>query len=204
MNVRGLILAGGRGSRLGNVRKAGIRLAGIALLERVIRRLHIDASSLLISTGPGRPEPSAIGAVVPDLDTPLGGPLAGIAAAVEHLRDRAPKDTVLLSVAVDTPFLPEDFAPRLLEALDTGARAAEASWRGNSYPTNAAWRLADLYDLPEQAIAGTFVQSPRALLAQLGAVSVDWEATHANDPFANLNTLADLIGLSHRAQSSSD
>ncbi|MEQ9636209.1 MAG: molybdenum cofactor guanylyltransferase [Devosia marina] len=204
MNTQFLILAGGSGSRLGQVRKAEIRLGGSPLLERVANRLRIDRSALFISTGAGLSMPSAIGTALPDLDTPLGGPLAGIVAAAAHLRHHAPGDSVLLSVAVDTPFLPEDFAARLLAALEHGARAAKACWRGNAYPTNAAWRLADLQDLPEQAAAGTVAQSPRALLAQLGAVSVDWETTHACDPFANLNTISDLLALSHRVQGSSD
>lgn len=204
MNVQFLILAGGSGSRLGQVRKADIRLGGASLLERVASRLRINQSALLISTGAGLSIPNGIGTALPDFDTPLGGPLAGIVAAAAHLRDHAPADSVLLSVAVDTPFLPEDYAARLLEGLEHGARAAKACWRGSAYPTNAVWRLADLQDLPEQAAAGTVAQSPKALLAQLGAVSVDWGTTDASDPFANLNTLADLIDLSHRAQGSSD
>lgn len=204
MNAYFVILAGGGGSRLGHVRKAEIRLGGASLQERVANRLRIDRSAILISTGAGLSIPSAIGTTLPDLDTPIGGPLAGILAAAAHLRHQASTDSVLFSVAVDTPFLPEDFASRLMEPLEDGARAAKACWRGNAYPTNAAWRLADLQDLPEQASAGTVAPSPRALLAQLGAVSVDWEATHASDPFANLNTLADLIDLSYRVRGSSD
>ena len=204
MSVRVLILAGGRGTRLGQVRKADIRLGGLPLLTRVASRLRMSEDDLLVSTGPGPASPGAFGTALPDLDTSLGGPLAGVAAAAAYLRDQAPSDTVLLSVAVDTPFLPQDFVTRMLETMDHGAPAAQAFWRGNAYPTNAAWRLADLHDLPEQAAKGTVVQSPKALLAQLGAVAVDWEATHADDPFANLNTLADLIDLSHRMQASSD
>ena len=204
MNAHVLILAGGRGSRLGAVRKSEIRLGGQPLLARVANRLPVDQNAFLISTGPDASGPVDFGTALPDLDAPLGGPLAGIAAAAAHLRDRAPPDSVMVSIAVDTPFLPLDFVPRLLAALADGARAAQACWRGNAYPTNAAWRLADLQHLPEQAHGGAGVQSPKALLAQLNAVSVDWEATQAEDPFANLNTLADLINLSRRAAGSSD
>lgn len=203
MNVCAVILAGGAGSRLGQVRKSEIRLGGETLLARLTGRLAIEKTSLLISTGPGPADPIAVGDALPDLDGPLGGPLAGIVAAVAHLRQRAPTDTVLLSVAVDTPFLPNDFVPRMLAPLAKGAPAAQAFWRGNAYPTNAAWSLSALRDLPERIVSDKAINSPKALLAQLGAVQVEWGDSHGDNPFANLNTLADLVTLARRSRQSS-
>ncbi|MEB0161178.1 hypothetical protein, partial [Pseudomonas sp. AH2 (2023)] len=75
-----------------------------------------------------------------------------------------------------------------------------AGWGGNVYPTNAIWRLSALRDLPTRARNGSLPKSPKALLARLKATTLDWADTHAADPFANLNTLDDLLSLARRAQ----
>jgi len=203
VNVYAAVLSGGAGSRLGQVRKGEIRLDGQTLLRRVVRRLPIEQANLLISTGPGPAASSAAGTALPDLDGPLGGPLAGIVAAVAYLRERAPADAILLSVAVDTPFIPDDFVPRLVAPLTSGAAAAQAFWRGNAYPTNAAWSLSALRDLPERISSNKTINSPKALLAQLEAAKVDWGDSHSDNPFANLNTPADLVALARRCRQSS-
>jgi molybdenum cofactor guanylyltransferase len=179
MTIRALVLAGGEGSRLGGVRKADLRLAGQTLLDRAAGRLGVP---VVVSTG---------------FDLPIAGPLAGLVAAVTHLRND-PSVEILVTVAVDTPFLPSDYIDRLVAPLADGVDAAVASWRGNPYPTNAAWRLSAIADLPERAVAATALRGPKHLLEELGARPVDWGDTHARDPFANLNTLGDLVALARR------
>lgn len=198
MSIHALILAGGHGSRLGDVRKDTIRLGGISLLDRVAGQLRDVSTTLLISTGAEIAVNREGAVTVPDLDLPIGGPLAGLIAAVEHLSGGGPGD-VLLTVAVDTPFLPNDYVRRLVAALGGGAIAAQAGWRDNFYPTNAIWRLSTLRELPARARSGAAPKSPKALLERAGAASVDWSDTHQADPFANINTLADLVALTRRA-----
>lgn len=179
MTIYGVILAGGQGSRLGHVRKAELRLGGMRLRDRVAARLR-----------------KHVGAILPDVpDLPgVSGPLGGIVSAVRHLAKTASADDILISVAVDTPFLPTDYVPRLGAALDH-APAAYVAWADNFYPTNAAFRFGAIADLPERAAE---MGSPRRLLQGLGAIPVTWD--ESDDPFANLNTLADLIALSRRTQ----
>lgn len=196
MSPVGVILAGGAGSRLGQVRKANLRIAGNSMIERVAMRFRELEPPLIISTGGDTHSFDAFGLSVPDLDQPLAGPLAGLIAAANYFSSRVAPQTILISVAVDTPFLPADYVPRLLAEIESGAPAAFAGWKHNFYPTNAAWRLSDL------AIAkGGKHNSPRSLLQALGASRVDWSDTHKLDPFANLNGLDDLIALAKRGRS---
>lgn len=199
MTVHALILAGGRGSRLGNVDKGMLRIGNKTLLDRVADRLRMVRAPLLVSVGQdwdGRPVP---GIPLPDPDLPFGGPMAGLVAAARHLADAAP-GALLVTVAVDTPFLPEDFVPRLVAAMAGGASAAQAVWRNNGYPTNAIWRLLALGALLKSEIRGAIPHSPKMLLQNLDAERVDWADTHGENPFANLNTLDDLATLARRAQ----
>jgi Molybdopterin-guanine dinucleotide biosynthesis protein A len=197
MIVHALILAGGRGSRLGDVRKAGLRIGGRTLLARVAERM--SGMPLLISTGP-RPEATlAEGIALADQASAHNGPMAGIEAALRHLRDSAHEDDLLLTVAVDTPFLPADYRARMIAALDAGAPAAYAAWGSDIYPTNAIYRLSALHALAPANLP----DSPKRLLQNLGAVPVDWSAACEDNPFANLNILADLVTLGRRARQTS-
>jgi molybdopterin-guanine dinucleotide biosynthesis protein A len=195
-----VILAGGQGSRLGGVRKPDLRLGGIRLIDRVASRLSPPCTPILVATGPaagGAPLLPAGTIGVPDLPIALGGPLAGLLAAALHPAiDQA---THLVSIAVDTPCFPDDMVDRLLAALGH-APAAACSWRGISYPTNAIWPLDVLRATATAWSSGTGPHSPRALLASIGATEVDFSAL-AEDPFANINTLADLLALARRLPS---
>jgi len=202
--VHGVIIAGGKGERLGGVRKADLRIGGRRLVDRVAEALGTVAQPLMIAVGPvddgrGRRE----GAVaVTDLKGPMGGPLAGLAAAVVDLQTRGIGDGLLVSAAVDTPFLPGDFMTVMLAALGD-APAAFAGWGTDFYPPNAIWRIAALADLPGQVLAGTAPGSLKALQAHMAARNVDWAGRCAADPFLNVNTAADLLALGRRGTPSS-
>lgn len=196
--IAAVILAGGRGERLGGVNKALLEIGGKRLLDRV-RDALAGCGPVLLSVG-GAPFEVAgfpVEQQVLDLATDYGGPLAGVAAAIERLAGEPPD--LLLSVAVDTPFFPADFVARALPLLDA-APAVLAAYAGQSYPTNALWRFAALRTLPAQVRAGTAPHSLKRLAAALGAAPLDYAAGAAEDPFANVNTPADLAALRRRAE----
>jgi len=196
-----VIIAGGKGERLGGVRKADLRIGGRRLVDRIAEALGSVAAPLMIATGPGNVRPRLPpGAVaVRDLDAPVGGPLAGLAAAVEALRRQGVSAGLLVSVAVDTPFLPADFVAVMRDGLG-GAAAAYSAFGDQFYPPNAIWRIEALSALPEQVRTGGAAHSLKALQQMLGAVAVDWAGQGGTDPFANVNTLADLLALARVSQ----
>jgi molybdopterin-guanine dinucleotide biosynthesis protein A len=195
----GVIIAGGKGERLGGVRKADLRIGGLRLVDRVAGALGMVASPLMIAVGPvddGRGR--RVNALpVPDLEAPVGGPLAGLAAAVANLQARGIGEGLLVSAAVDTPFLPDDFVV-VMEGELGDAPAAFAAWGTDFYPPNAIWRIEALRDLPQRVIAGMAPGSLKALQAGMGARRVDWTRRHAADPFLNVNTMAHLLSLGRR------
>jgi molybdenum cofactor guanylyltransferase len=190
----GLVLAGGEGSRLGGVRKADLRIGGARLLDRVSRVLEGRVTALLVASGQ-----EVIGGIsgvsVQDEARVPMGPLAGIRASIRYLEEISDPEDILVSAAVDTPFLPDDFVGKLRDAA-AEAGAAYATCGENIYPTNSAWQFGLLRDALEGASESV---GPKAILHMLGAKPVDWAAEGQNDPFANINTLADLIALQRRA-----
>lgn len=75
-----IVLAGGRGSRLGGIDKATLELAGERLVDRVVRASRIAGAARIIVVGP---ESAGTGADVVLRERPeFAGPLAGIAAGI--------------------------------------------------------------------------------------------------------------------------
>src|SRR5690606_18261389 len=128
---------------------------------------------------------------VPDLDAPVGGPLAGLAGAIAWCATAGPPE-LILTIAVDTPFVPADYAARMRAALGAKDRVVVAAYGGQPYPTNALWRVSALDDLPARMRNGTTARSLFALADALGARHLDWPDEGGGDPFANLNTPDDL------------
>lgn len=186
-----VILAGGRGERLGGADKAMIEIGSRRLMDRVRAALG-GCEPVLVAAGrtPRAIEESL--QAVPDLESGYAGPLAGVAAAVGALAETNVE--WLLSVAVDTPFFPDDFLARAI-ALRDGVDAVVAAFGGQDYPTNTLWRLAAIHDLPLGVQTGTAPHSLKRLLAGLPHARLDYAGVVAEDPFANVNTPEDLMNL---------
>ena len=105
----------------------------------------------------------------------------------------------LLSVAVDTPFFPADFAERALAAIE-GADCVMAAFAGQDYPTNTLWRLRAIATLPASVLDGTAPRSLKRLAEGLRCVRLDYASWSVANPFANANTPAELAELRGRAR----
>jgi molybdenum cofactor guanylyltransferase len=121
--VTGLILAGGRGTRMGSVEKGLQPFRGKAMIAHVIERLAPQVAALAINANQERDAYRTFGLQVwPDRVPDFAGPLAGLEAGLAM----AETDFVA-AVPCDSPFLPADLIARLAEALaHTGASAAFA------------------------------------------------------------------------------
>ena len=184
--IPAVILAGGAGRRMGGADKAFLALAGAPLIGHVLARLAPRAGALAISAN-GPPERFARFAL-PVLADPVpgrAGPLAGVLAAMRWAAAQGAGEVA--TVAVDTPFLPLDLLARLAAAPGRPALAESA---GRRHPTAALWPVA-----LAPALAGALGAGTRRLglwADQAGAVSVPFPARAGADPFANINTQADL------------
>ena len=200
MRRYGLILAGGQGERLRHVRKADLRIGGIRLIERVAARFSALETPILVSIAQEQ-HLALDGAIpLPDALPTRSGPMAGIYAALDYLGEEVDEQSVLIVAAVDTPFLPENYVARLTEPLAAGHTAAFARWNGTDYPTNAAFRIAEVRNHLRALPMDSRPNGPKSLLAALGAAPVEWSDSSGENPFANCNTLEELIFLGRRAR----
>jgi molybdopterin-guanine dinucleotide biosynthesis protein A len=112
--ITGVILAGGRGSRMGGVDKGLQNYHGMALALYTLLRLGPQVGHMMINANRNLGAYEAFGVPVwPDPVDDYAGPLAGFLAGLEHC-----ETPLLLSVPCDTPNFPDDLAARLLAALD--------------------------------------------------------------------------------------
>ena len=193
----GLVLAGGLGRRMGGLDKAGVVLAGATLLDRVVRRLAPQCDSILINAS-GDPARFAAHAhpVVPD-DVPGHlGPLAGLVAGLDWVATQRPSTAFMVSVSVDTPFLPRDLVDGLWQArAAAGAVQACAVSGERRHPVVALWPTALRHRLRD-ILTGPGSRSVGAILAEWGPVEARWPAVPF-DPFFNINRPEDLADAEH-------
>jgi len=107
--ISGLVLAGGRGSRMGNVDKGLQPFHSSTMVEHVLARLRPQVGPLAISANRNLDTYRAFGAMVlTDEMADFPGPLAGLETGLRHCAT-----PYLLTVPCDSPFLPPDLAARL-------------------------------------------------------------------------------------------
>ena len=111
--ISGLILAGGRGTRMGGIDK-GLQLhLGVPLAQHALERLKPQVAALLLNANRNLPAYQAMGvAVWPDEMPGYPGPLAGMLAGLTHCRT-----PYLATVPCDSPNFPTDLVARLAQGL---------------------------------------------------------------------------------------
>jgi molybdopterin-guanine dinucleotide biosynthesis protein A len=190
--VVGCILAGGLARRMGGGDKGLIALGGRPILERVIERFRPQVQALVLNANgdPRRFEATGL-SVVPDSVEGFAGPLAGVLAALEWTKARAPGAEWVATAATDTPFFPRDLVARLLAACRDGrADLAAASSHGRAHPVFGLWPVRLAGDL-RRAMTEEGVRKVDVWTARHRLALVDFPA-NGYDPFFNANTPADV------------
>jgi molybdenum cofactor guanylyltransferase len=194
--ITGVVLAGGRGSRMGGVDKGMQPFDGIPLALHVLRRLAPQVGATLISANRSIEDYARIGEafgakVVSDALPDYPGPLAGIAAAM-----RAAQTPFVLTAPCDAPYVDAQLAQKLAEALDAQhadiatAVAVGANGRRDLHPVFALLRTSLADDLEASLRAGE--RKVRAWYARHTTVEVPFADVHA---FYNINDLQQLAEL---------
>jgi molybdopterin-guanine dinucleotide biosynthesis protein A len=123
-DITGVILAGGRGSRMGGVDKGLQKFNGVPLALHTLLRLQQQVGATLINANRNLAAYESFGVPVwPDPTSDFPGPLAGFLTGLEQCETEW-----LVTVPCDTPLFPEDLVARLAKAAqDEDAEIAMAS-----------------------------------------------------------------------------
>jgi molybdopterin-guanine dinucleotide biosynthesis protein A len=124
--ITGLVLAGGRGSRMGGVDKGLQNHLGMPLALHALLRLAPQVGGVMINANRNLAAYESMGAPVwPDAQADYPGPLAGMLAGLERC-----ETPYLVTVPCDTPNFPLDLVERLADALvSSDAEIAMAATR---------------------------------------------------------------------------
>jgi molybdenum cofactor guanylyltransferase len=111
--ITGLILAGGRGTRMGGVDKGLQQHLGVPLALHALERLKPQVGTTMINANRNLASYQAMGVPVwPDEIADYPGPLAGMLAGLAHC-----PTPYLVTVPCDSPNFPSDLVARLAQGL---------------------------------------------------------------------------------------
>jgi molybdopterin-guanine dinucleotide biosynthesis protein A len=190
-DITGLILAGGRGSRMGGVDKGLQAHLGMPLAMHALLRLAPQVGEVMINANRNLAAYESMGAPVwPDALPDYPGPLAGFLAGLEHCAT-----PYLATVPCDSPHFPENLVARLAERLDADdAEIAIAATR-----EDGELRLQPVFCLMRAAVIESLVRFTSSGQRKIDTwtVTLRHVAVEFDDsrPFVNANTLAELRGL---------
>lgn len=182
--ITGLVLAGGRASRMGSVDKGLQPFRGYSLVTHVLARLVLQVGPVLINANRYADIYQAFGhRVVGDLIGGFPGPLAGLQAGLA-----ACETEYLVAVPCDAPFMPLDLVMRFSEVI--AARDADVVM------AMTAVRVHPVFCMMKRSVAPSLTEfmkdggrTVRAWVARMNGIPVSFGN---DDNFRNLNTLDEL------------
>ena len=200
--ITGVILAGGRGSRMGGADKGLQNFNGVPLALHTLLRLSPQVGDIMINANRNLAAYESFGVPVWPDNTDLGeyaGPLAGFMTALERC-----ETPYLMTIPCDTPLFPDDLVARLAKAF----AEADADFAVASAPEEDG----ELRPQPVFCLMRTDMLESLMRFTKSGGRKIDaWTAQHktvqvafnqAGDDargFFNANTLAELHQLESRS-----
>ena len=182
--VTGVILAGGKATRMGGVDKGLVPIKGRPMIAWVIDALRPQVADVLINANRSRDSYSEFGCpVVDDGDKDFRGPLAGMASGM-----RAARTPYIAVVPCDSPLIGEELVRRLYAAAQSSGSPIAAVHDGERLQPVFALLSCELLD----DLAGYLDEGERKIdrwFARHGYERVDF--SDVAESFANINAPGD-------------
>ena len=189
-----VILAGGKGRRMGGKDKALIPLLDRPLLSYVLESISGHVAPIALNINTNLDKFSEFGYEI--IEDPIKGhlgPLAGILASLNWARRLNQK--WVMTLPCDTPFLPKNIVKEMIKLknkeLDVDLVVAQS--KGYNHPVIALWK-SDLNLKLEKAL-NEGIRKIDIFTSSLKVAYVDFDKINNDnfDPFTNLNSPLDLI-----------
>jgi molybdopterin-guanine dinucleotide biosynthesis protein A len=189
-DITGLILAGGRGSRMGGVDKGLQNYQGMPMALHAVMRLAPQVGQLMINANRNLAAYESFGVPVwPDALPDFAGPLAGFLAGLERC-----ETAFMVTVPCDSPLFPQDLVERLAHALEAADAEVAMARTGD--------QVQPVFTLMKASLLDSLVR-----FTQSGGRKIDlWTALHRTvevnfddeSAFFNANTLDELRSIEQR------
>jgi molybdenum cofactor guanylyltransferase len=191
--ITGVILAGGRGTRMGQVDKGLQPFRGKSMAAHVIERLAPQVAWIAINANQNLDQYASFGVPVwPDDLQGFEGPMAGLETALRRCTTE-----YLVTAPCDSPFLPTDLVERLSAALD--ANGADLALAETEEPDDSGemrvqphpvFALVKKSALPH--LASFLATGGRRMDGWYGAIKVVRVRFDDASAFRNINTMREL------------
>lgn len=182
----GVIFMGGKASRLGGVKKPDIQIGAETCFERAQARLgaQLDVVAVSVATPTNHSLPTL-------LDWPSGPNDGGVIFSVLAVLKWASANYIdyVVTAPCDTPFLPPDYAARLIDKYNGTAPVVCAS-AGRVHNLHALWPAAQFENLKSHVLNDGERKVGR-IHDLISSEHIEFEVDHI-DPFFNINTPEDL------------
>ena len=191
VEVTGLVLAGGQGSRMGGVDKGLQAFRGQPMVAHVLERLAPQVGEILVNANRNPEAYARFGhRVIADEIAGFAGPLAGFERGLAHATGE-----LVVTAPCDSPFLPHDLVARLRVALEAhGAQLAVAKTGDQAHPVFCLMRRKVHGSLT--SFLGSGQRKIDRWYASLAVVEVAFD--DVPDAFLNINTREELASLEPR------
>ena len=183
--VTGVILAGGRGTRMGTVDKGLKPLRGKPMVQWVAERFAPQVNEVLVNANQNIDKYQILGyKVIPDAIGGFAGPLAGLHRGLSEATHE-----LVATAPCDSPFLPTDLITRLRAAMEkAGADLTVAKTGDQPHPVFCLCRKTVLPGLTDFLAGGG--RKIDAWYSKLKVVEVLFD--DQPDAFSNINTQDEL------------
>lgn len=188
----GVILAGGRATRMDHEDKGLLPLGGKPIVQWVAELATQQTSQLLLSVNHNAAKYEFLGLEqISDDQNVYGGPLVGIVSAMRYIRQQDPAGRELLACfPADVPWFPTDLVAGLVAKLrSTESEVVMAQEGEQLQPLFSVWSLAVLPRLEQAVKEGLY--GPKLVMPQLRVCTVEFPRHKGH--FHNINTPEDLV-----------
>lgn len=179
----GVILAGGRASRMGGRDKFLIKIGGKPVIDHIRRAISPHVDKLILNSNVQHQIDLKIISDLTIADVSIG-PMGGLYTALRYAKQHQYQK--LITVPGDTPFIPDNFVARLVEKNEDPI--AIACSQGRRHPLCGLWDVSVIDDLSSRIEKGNYKMMD--WLDQQNVTEIHWD-DHP-DPFFNINTESDL------------
>jgi molybdopterin-guanine dinucleotide biosynthesis protein A len=180
-NISCIILAGGKGQRMGGADKGLLQFRNKPLIQHVIESVSAQVDDIVISANRNIEQYQSLGyAAYSDIDYNYDGPLAGIASTIPHC-----KHDWILIIPCDMPALPDNLVSSMRKLRSTTQLVVVTV---NNRPQLVFLLHRDLLDAIRQFLAG----NRHSVMQWVDSVQHRCLESTIDSCFLNINTPAQL------------